>query len=351
MPRMSGRTGGAAAPGRVLVKAVNWLGDVVMSLPALRAVRRACPDARLAVLIKAELASFFDGARWIDEVIPYRVGTGLAGLADRRRIVQEIRARRFDLAVVFPRSVASALWVALAGVPRRVGFSAQARGWLLTDRARLPNEVAARHQAEWYLHLVGTLLGASGSRDDVAPDVHEPHRARMRAWLAAHRRRPDAPLIALAPAAAYGPAKEWPAAHWTALIDALAARDGTECVLVGAPAERPRCAEIAAASGALVAAGETSVGELLALLSLCNAFAGNDSGSMHVAAALGLPTVGLFGSTNPDRTSPLGPRTRVIYRAIECSPCLQRTCRFGHTRCLTEIAPAQVAAALAALRH
>ena len=133
-----------------------------------------------------------------------------------------------------------------------------------------------------------------------------------------------------------------------ALIDLLAQRDDAECVLVGSAGERRKCEEVVAASkaGALIAAGETSVGELLALLSLCDGFAGNDSGSMHVAGALGIPTVGLFGSTNPERTGPLGPKTTVVYHRIECSPCLQRTCRFGHYNCLTQIAAEEVAHAL-----
>jgi heptosyltransferase-2 len=161
----------------------------------------------------------------------------------------------------------------------------------------------------------------------------------MREWLADRRRRAAAPLVALAPSAAYGPAKEWPADRYVRLIDRLEEAAGAECVLVGTAGERARCAEIAAASsaGAIVAAGETGIGDLLALLSLCRGFIGNDSGAMHVAGALGLPTVGIFGSTRPDRTGPLGPRTRVLYERIECSPCLARTCRFGHYDCLKRI--------------
>jgi heptosyltransferase-2 len=134
------------------------------------------------------------------------------------------------------------------------------------------------------------------------------------------------------------------------LIDSIAESRRAECVLVGSPAERARCEEVAAMTraGAIVAAGETGVGELIALLSHCDAFAGNDSGAMHLAAALGKPTVGIFGSTNPARTAPLGARTQVIYRGVECSPCLDRTCRFGHYRCLREIEPGEVARALQA---
>ena len=352
-PAKSPRTTGAphqsagAGPQSLLVKEANWLGDVVLSLPALRAVRRGFPEARLAVLVRRELASFFDGASWIDEVIPYTARGGMGRILGIPGVVRALRARRFDAAVLFPTSFESALWPGLAGIPRRVGYPGDGRSALLTTRVDAPPEVARAHEVHWYLHLVASGLGVAGAAEAVAPDVHAPHRERMATWLATHRRRPGR-LIALAPGAAYGPAKEWPAAHYATLVDRLAEAHGAECVLVGAPSERPRCVEVAAASraGALVAAGETSVGELVALLALADGFAGNDSGAMHVAGALGRPTVGIFGSTSPERTSPLGPRTRVFYARIECSPCLERTCRFGHYDCLRRIAPDDVATAL-----
>jgi len=335
-------------PERVLVKEVNWLGDVVMSLPALKAVRRAFPLAHVAVLVKRELAGFFDGSRWIDAVIPYDVARGLHGLADRRRIVSQIRARRFDLAILLPRSFEAAFWVTLARVPRRAGFVAQGRGSMLTHKATVSAGSLAGHQVHQYLHMLHQALDILGSPDDFTPDVHATHRSRMAAWLMSHRQRPGSKLFALAPGAAFGPAKEWPAAHYAGLIDALAQRHEAECVLVGSPSERHKCEEVVAASatGALIAAGETSVGELIALLSLCNGFAGNDSGSMHVAGALGIPTIGMYGSTDPERTGPLGARTTVLYRRIECSPCLQRTCRFGHYNCLRQIGVEEVVQAL-----
>jgi heptosyltransferase-2 len=338
-------------PARILVKEVNWLGDVVMSLPALQAIRRAYPDAHLAVLIKKELASFFDGARWIDEVIPYSVGRGLSGFFDRRRIVGEIRSRRFDLGVLFPNSFESALWLTMAGIRRRAGFVADARGAMLTLKAAPPPEAVTGHQVNYWLAMVRATGVAVGTANDFALDVHGPHRERMREWLAANRKRPARRVFAIAPAAAYGPAKEWPADSYAALIELLAQHENAEVVLVGSPSERAKCEEVAAASkaGAMIAAGHTNIGELIALLSLCDGFIGNDSGCMHIAGALGLPTLAIFGSTNPNRTGPLGPKTRVIYRKLECSPCLARTCRFGHYNCLTQIEAAEIADAIVAL--
>jgi heptosyltransferase-2 len=342
-----------AAPGdppRVLVKEVNWLGDLVMSLPALKAVRRRFPNSHLAILIRTELAGFFDGCEWIDEVIGYRRGGGISSLAALMRIVGEIRARRFDLAILFPNSFSSALWTALAGVPRRVGYATDARGLLLTGKASPDAAATDGHQANYWLGLVKNLVGADGDAADCALAAAPANRERMAAMLAARRGNSGARLIAIAPAAAYGPAKEWPAEHYATLIDLLAAQANTQCVLVGAPAERERCARIAAQSrsGAIVAAGETRVGDLIALLSLCDGFIGNDSGPMHLAGALGLATVAIFGSTNPHRTGPLGPRVHIIYRPPACSPCLDRTCRFGHYDCLRRITPQAAMAALTA---
>ena len=343
-------------PQRILVKEVNWLGDVVMSLPALRAIRRAWPEAHLAILIKRELASFFDGAAWLDEVIPYSVGRGVSGLMDRRRIVGGIRTRQFDLGVMFPNSFESALWIAMAGIKRRAGYIADARGALLTLKASPSREALDRHQVNYWLAMVRDTRVAAGVADltakDFAIDVHGPHRERMREFLAANRNRAGSPIFAIAPAAAFGPAKEWPADRYGELIDLLAQHDDAEVVLVGAPSERAKCDEVASASksGAIVAAGGTNIGELAALLSLCDGFIGNDSGCAHLAGALGIPTVAIFGSTNPDRTGPPGARTRVIYRKLECSPCLARTCRFGHYNCLTQVHAAELVDAIRSLR-
>ena len=147
-----------AAPRRVLVREVNWLGDVVMSLPALGLIRRAWPGAHLSVLCKRELAGFFDGARWIDEVIPYSISRGLRGYADTARIVSRIRAGRFDLAILLPESFSAALWVTLAGVKNRAGYAADLRGPLLTHKSVPAADAARSHQMyRWLAMLRGTL--------------------------------------------------------------------------------------------------------------------------------------------------------------------------------------------------
>ena len=341
----------APTPRRIVIKAVNWLGDVVMTLPAMRAVRRAFPEAYLAVLIKKELASFFDGDPRVDEVIPYSLASGLAGLNHRFKIVGELRSRHFDLGIAMPNSFQSALWLTAAGIPRRAGYALDKRGPILTHKAAPPPDAMDGHQSRYFLAMIRETLGVEGDPDDLAISPAPVHVASMREWLRNQRRRPDAPLIAMAPAAAYGPAKEWPAKNFASVIDGLAERIGAECVLVGAPSERAKCEEVAAltASGAMVSAGATNIGELIALLSISSGFVGNDSGCMHLAGALGIPTVAIFGSTNPLRTGPAGVRSRVIWHHLECSPCLARTCRFGHYHCLHQVEPQEALEALSAL--
>jgi heptosyltransferase II len=339
---------------RILVKEVNWLGDLVLSLPALHLLRAAFPGCNLSVLVRQELAGFFDGISWIDEVIPYSIGGGIRRWDNQRRIVSALRARRFDLAVIFPNSFRSALWIALAGVPRRAGYATDGRRFLLTDAAFPKPSATCGHQRRYWLEMVSETLGISPTIGNGAADPLEvsPHSiARMKDWLGSKRRKPGVPLIAISLAAAYGPAKEWPGPYYSELIDLLDEIAGAECILLGTTSDRLRCQEVVSTSraGALVAAGDTDVAELKALLSLSDGFAGNDSGAMHVAAALGIPSVGIFGSTDPARTGPVGPKARVIYHRVQCSPCFGRTCRFAHYQCLQGISPSEVAAALTQL--
>jgi heptosyltransferase II len=331
---------------RILVHEVNWLGDLVMTLPALSALRRAFPAAGISVLIDERLAGFFDGSSWIEEVIPLRRSGRRFAPLEMARVAKQLRARRFDLAVVLPNSFVSAMRVALAAIPLRAGFVRDRRGWMLNRRMAPNADVFKRHQVYYWLEMLQGTLGIEPKLNQIAPEVAPRHLSRMREWLAA-RRDSHPKLVAIAPAAAYGPAKEWPREHYTVLVAALAAR-GAQAVMVGGPGDAPGCNAIAsaAASGAIIAAGRTNIGELAALLSLCDGFVGNDSGAAHLASAIGIPTAAIFGSTNPARTGPLGPRTSILYKGIECSPCLARTCRFGHYRCLLEINPQEVLTAL-----
>jgi heptosyltransferase-2 len=339
----------ASNPARILVHEVNWLGDLVMTMPALAAMRHRFPEAHLAVLVDEGLISFFDGISWIDDVIPLRRNPDKFQLAQLMRTASELREHRFDLAMIFPNSFASALRIRLARIPVRAGFARDGRGLLLTNRARPDASLLNQHQVYYWPAMLKATLDIETDFNRLTMPVAPRHLDAMRQWLSA-RRHAHSKLVAIAPAAAYGPAKEWPREHYAELVSSLAKQD-VQSVLVGGASDMAQCEQIASASacGAMVAAGQTNIGQLMALLSLCDGFVGNDSGAAHLASALNVPAVVIFGSTNPLHTGPLGARTAILYKAIECSPCLARTCRFGHYRCLREISPTEALTALANL--
>jgi heptosyltransferase II len=310
---------------RVVVKEVNSLRDLIESLPALRAVRLAFEGAKLSVLVKKELASIFDGMGWVDEVIPYTAAREGRRWGGHRKIVKQIRARRFDLAIIFARNFTPALWVTLARVPRRAGYATDRRGFLLTHKAAPPPADSSGSQINPWLRMISDTLG-------VAPIAHAQHhllevdndnRNKMRAWLTKHGIKRELPLIAIAPFASYGKAREWPPARFAALINWIAIRCQAQCILLSANSDRDRCKTLATEVGpsAIATADDTSIGELTALLSLCDGFVGNDTGVMHLAAAIGLPTVGILGSTNPARFGPPTQGLEICRELASQAPC------------------------------
>ena len=295
----------AAASGIVtsrLIVAPNWIGDAVMSLPLLRAVRRRHPEDRLAVLARPGPGALYLAQGVADEVIPRR---SLA--AD----VAASRARRFDEAWLLPNSFRAALLAFLSGAPRRRGYAADARGWLLTDA--LPHPSGSRHQLRDYDEL---LRAAGVPPDEDPPRLPIPAAAALRAAeaLAAASLPPDEAVV-LCPASASAPSKRWPAERFAALADLLAQRGIPRAVAVG-PSERGLAQAVQERSGSpLPLLGpDLDAIELAAVLARARLVVSNDSGPAHLAGAVGTPVVVLFGPTDPARTAPSGSPTRVLYR-------------------------------------
>lgn len=297
---------------RLLVRAPNWLGDVVMCLPALEAAKRAAPEAHLALALPGHLAELFAGAADVDATLPVKRGA-LSVLALSRLF----REGDFDSALLLPNSFGSALAVQLAGVKRRAGYARDGRSWMLTEAVSCDTERRALHQVEYYLALVAGL-GAPLELDrshTVRLTAPQSAREQVAGILAAERRRPDAPLYVLAPCAA-GAGKEWPTESFGCLA-ALFSKRGAEVILTAAPNERDKTAAVAAAARAaggevIDLAGRNSVAQMAALFEIAQGFVGNDSGPMHLAAGLGLPSVGVFVSTDPKLYLPLGPATAAV---------------------------------------
>jgi heptosyltransferase-2 len=318
----------AAEPGAIVVRTPNWLGDLVVSTGFLSALLERFPRARVDLIVRRGFERLPLPHR--GEVLPFDKAAQGAGAFGRA-----LRQRGYSHMFVLPPSFSSAWMAFCAGVPHRIGQRGLGRTWLLRPALRPRHRPRSVHLLAEYLELLAPWMEAR-------PEQYPPRLAATPEWIAAHLPPAAAalpPPVVLAPGAEYGPAKQWPAAHYRALALALA-QAGWPCVVAGLPQDRPLGGEILAGlAGGVNLCGQTTLPQLVALLARAALVVSNDSGAMHVAAALGRPQIALFGSTNPGWTGPLNPGARVLYRAEPCSPCYARTCRFGHTRCLAELRP------------
>ena len=319
-------------PRCVAVFAPNWLGDAVMALPAIADVRRRFPEARIVVAARRSVADLFRLVVFVDEVI--------------NQDVEALRASGADVAVLLPNSFASAWLARRAGIAERWGYATDWRGWLLTRAIRRPK--ASLHQGAYYQRLIGALGIDVGPLE---PALTIPERAVIsaRELLVGRGWNSERPLVVLAPGAAYGTAKRWIPAHVSTLIGDLV-RQGRTCVLVGSRADTPTTRGIRDSvddtnrARVIDVSGETSLEMLAATLSIAHACVANDSGAMHLAAAVGTPVVALFGPTREYETAPLarsGGRAEVLTHQVWCRPCMLRECPIDH-RCMTGIDPARV---------
>ncbi len=320
---------------RILLRMPNWLGDIVMAAPTVAAIRKARPDAELIAQARKPflpLAALLPG---VTRVVPTGRDRTPRDLLQSRRTLRALGA---EAAVVFPRSTRAALAPRLAGIEQRVGYGAAGRKMLLTHRVTGWRPYRERHRSEWF----GLLARAFGVEIDEPWLIDVPGAARAAAeeLLGALGRHPERPLVVLEPGASYGPAKCWPAEHFGSLAARFLAED-VDVVTVGAEPSRGREAEIVrrAGDGVLRAVGRTpDLGVLVALLAAADLVISNDTGPMHIAAAVAAPTLALFGASDPVVSGPLGRgERRLIYEPEPCSPCFLRDCPIPGHPCLTKI--------------
>jgi heptosyltransferase-2 len=323
-----------------LIRATNWVGDAVMSLPAIRAIRDAFPAAHLTVLARAAVADLYARESAIDGVILLA--------ASRRRAAADLRRGNFDCAILLPNSFDAALTAWLARIPRRIGYRRDARGWLLTEAIPPPEPgEIPRHQRFFYLELLrrAGIVHEYPPCADIRLGGHDAARASGRdAFRSAGL---DEPVLGVSPGAAYGDAKRWLPERFAETAVLVARAHAASVALFGAGAERSLCESIAAAIRAEHIsvhnfAGETTLRQFIDSAAACCLFLSNDSGAMHIASALGVPTVAVFGATDDTATGPTGPWARVVREQVECSPCLLRTCPIDH-RCMTRVTAGRVA--------
>ncbi|HYC37611.1 MAG TPA: lipopolysaccharide heptosyltransferase II [Usitatibacter sp.] len=327
---------------KTLVVAPSWIGDAVLSHPLLVRLKQADPAGCLDVLAPPWALPVYRRMPEVSQAIANPFGHGDLRLGERRAFAKSLGA--YDRAVVLPNSFKSALIPWHAGIPVRTGYRGEMRFGLLND-VRALDEEALPLIVERYAALAqprGEALRRPLPRPRLAVDP-----AAREAALRRHGLDASGPVTALAPGAEYGPAKRWPARHFAALARTLAER-GHQVWLFGSAKDAEVTRELQALSGKTCVdlAGRTTLDEAIELMSAATQVVTNDSGLMHVAAALDRPTAAIFGSSSPAFTPPLSPAARVISLRLSCSPCFARTCPLGHTNCLETLEPAMVLEAL-----
>jgi heptosyltransferase-2 len=327
-----------------LVRVSNWLGDAVMNTAALEALKDSDPGGRLTVLAIPWVADVFLHHPAVDEILTYDRKAKHAGFRGMRETARRLKAKDFDRAYVFPNSFSSAFILYLARIPKRIGYRGHRRGFLLTHVRPFPEDVARQHQARHYLHLLEVKdPGRYEPRVFISPEEQEPAKQR----LLESGLDPGDGVVGLSPGAAFGPAKRWFPERFAETAREIQNRCKCGIVILGSDADKEVGDRVAAEVPApcLDLCGKTGLRELMALLSVCRLLVTNDSGTMHLAAALGVPVVAIFGSTDPEATGPTGEHVRVIRHPIECSPCFERTCPYGHYRCMKLVEASEVAQA------
>ncbi len=329
---------------RALVIGPAWVGDMVIAHSLFQVLKARTPECALDVVAPAATAPLAQRMPEIDEAITLPVAHGRLALLPRISLGLHLRERHYERAYVLPRSWKAALPAWLSGAKRRTGFLGEARFGLINDVRSEPRGVKLR-TVDRFLRLAEEP--GVPKREAPVPhllrDLDHGRRTLSRLGASAD----GAPILVLCPGAEYGPAKRWPARHFATLARRYHAR-GWQVWLLGSARDRAIADAIRADAPdrCLDFIGHTTLLEALDLLAFARAVVTNDSGLMHVAAALGVPVVAVFGSSDPRHTPPLSARAEVLWRHLDCSPCFARTCRFGHLRCLEEITPGHVEEAL-----
>ena len=331
---------------KILIRLPNWIGDSILARPAIETIASNFPDAEL----------WLTAAEWVKDV--FSSDPKIAGILSLppqndirnfRAAARTIKAQGFDTGILLTNSFGSALLFYLAGLPQRWGYASDGRMLLLTKAVRHANSDAPRHQVHYYLDLVSGL-GLKSGPPELRLTVPEGKREEARELLKKLGAGPPQPLLVLSPGAAYGPAKRWPASRFAELASLFQKRKSAAVVLIGSPAETDVAAEISAPLDPtpIDLTGKTTLPQLMAVVSLARLFISNDSGPMHLANALRVPVVGIFGPTDPALTGPFEQPAAVIKKDVPCWPCSYRKCPYDH-RCMMRISAEEVYGAAEAL--
>lgn len=331
---------------RIVIRGANWIGDAVMTMPAIRRLREIYPDAHIALNINEWAMGVFDRFDAIDEIIP--LPSSGSRIARIRRQAADLRERRFDVSILFTNSISSALAPSFAGIPERIGYAGQLRSMLLTTRIAVPEWKAERHESLFYLNLIDNIGGPVPAEIDPAmPKLEisgEQKAAAIEFLLSKGIAAGNAP-IAIGPGSTNSNAKRWPAEYFARLCDLIAASlPEVPILILGAASDSDAAKKVVSAArtkNIRDLTGSTDLATAASVLSVCRLFISNDMGLSHLSAAAGTPTIVIFGPTNERSTHPLGPSVRIIREPVECAPCMLRECPIDH-RCMTRISGERV---------
>jgi lipopolysaccharide heptosyltransferase II len=325
---------------RVVVRGTNWVGDSIMTVPALRALRRVLPEAKITLVIRPGTKGIFAEADFVDEALVYDRKGALSAIGQ----VREWRRREFDLAVLFQNAFEAALIPFLAGVPVRLGYATESRQALLTHPLALPDWRSSRHEVFYYLYLITALeqmLFGRSTECEVEPDasIHVSASRKLEAveLLRAHGVSEVDSVVAICPGSINSRAKRWPAESFSALADRLI-DSRRKVLLIGSKDEVNVADDVLRRmrQRPIVLTGKTSLDQITAVLDRADLIVTNDTGPAHIGAALGRPTIVIFGPTNPLTTRPFSPGAEVLRHPPDCAPCMLRDCPIDH-RCMTAI--------------
>ncbi len=311
----------------ILIRGTNWIGDAVMTLPAIAAIRKTFPEARITILVKPWVADIFRLCPDIDEIMLFQSPGPHEGLAGKWQIARDIRKKQFDAAILLQNAIEAAIIAFLAGIPVRAGYNSDGRGLLLTHSVQRTKALREVHQTDYYLEMVKALGCRPAGREAVLT-LGKDDELLAGELLAGYGLQDSRLLVGMAPGATYGPAKKWFPERFSSVADKLVDGFSAQIILFGSSEDNDTAATVQARAKYPMfdLTGKTGLKEAMALMARCRLFISNDSGLMHVAAALGVPTIAIFGSTNPATTSPPGRHNIIIHKNVACSPCLKTDC-------------------------
>lgn len=309
---------------KILIRGTNWIGDAILTIPAVESIRATYPQAHIAVLAKPWVADIYRLFSSADEIIIYenKYDNALGVF----RLAHLLGKKKFDAAILLQNAIEAAIIAFAAGIPQRAGYNSDGRGILLTHRVERSREIRKRHQIVYYLEMVKALGCAS-----VNKEMHLETKIRRndaQSVLQKYMPAPPKEIICLAPGATYGPAKRWFPERFAKVADKIAAASPCQIILLGGKSDWDVAEEVRrhARTDLLNLAGKSNLEEAIYLISQCRLMISNDSGLMHIAGALNVPTIAIFGSTNPTTTSPAGSQSIIVHQDVSCSPCLKKTC-------------------------